>query len=96
PTWSPDGQWVALVRRTPSNPDAQIWLMRPDGSEARPLTHQADTYYGVPAWSPDGNYLLLQQTELKGSRESEIWMIKIDTGELQSIGTGQLPNWLSD
>ena len=42
PAWSPDGTWIAYVRRTPGTPAKELWLMRPDGSERRALTKLAD------------------------------------------------------
>jgi dipeptidyl aminopeptidase/acylaminoacyl peptidase len=60
--WSPDGRWIAFDRN-PSNAgltvpplgSSQLWVVRPDGSGLRQLTHLtgADDP-GAPAWSPDG------------------------------------------
>jgi Tol biopolymer transport system component len=98
PSWSPDGQWLALIRRTLVGPNAskdlQIWVMRPDGSEAHPLTHQSGVYYSLPAWSPDSKYLIFHQTETNSSQGPEIWFINLDTGESQSLGAGQWPHWI--
>lgn len=35
-----------------------LWLVRPDGSGLRRLTHAKDTKYAQPAWSPDGRRLI--------------------------------------
>jgi TolB protein len=35
PVWSPDGKWIAYVRR--SNDNSDIWMMRADGSQKRAL-----------------------------------------------------------
>ena len=31
PAWSPDGKWIALVRKQPGSVEREIWIMRPDG-----------------------------------------------------------------
>jgi Tol biopolymer transport system component len=53
PAWSRDGQWIVFTsERNWGGRD--LWLMRPDGSEAhivRRTDFQAELY---PTWSPDG------------------------------------------
>jgi dipeptidyl aminopeptidase/acylaminoacyl peptidase len=55
PAFSPDGKRVAFLADAGSGDDAQsqIWVMRFDGGDARPVTNAAD---GVQqfAWRPDG------------------------------------------
>jgi dipeptidyl aminopeptidase/acylaminoacyl peptidase len=60
PQISPDGQWVAYVRRfadvmTDKN-YSNIWLVRADGTGHRPLT-TGKVNDGTPRWSPDGRRL---------------------------------------
>jgi TolB protein len=62
-SWSPDGEWVAFtsvrggfkdeMALTPFNPqpNGDLWVMRPDGSDVRMLTD--DQYEdGTPSWLP--------------------------------------------
>lgn len=55
PRWSPDGRYIAYLKRT--GPAAQIWLAAADGSGARALT---DAEAGVEsfAWTADGTRLV--------------------------------------
>ncbi|HKK08742.1 MAG TPA: S9 family peptidase, partial [Gemmatimonadota bacterium] len=39
PAWSPDGRWIAFLASRGEDAPTQVWLIRPDGGEARPLTH---------------------------------------------------------
>jgi dipeptidyl aminopeptidase/acylaminoacyl peptidase len=54
PQWSPDGQWLAFLSSRSGR--RGVWLIRPDGGEAVPLTdHAADV--SAFRWSPDGRSL---------------------------------------
>lgn len=49
PAFSPDGRWIAYVSNPPGH--SELWLMRPDGSEAHALTTTADKEANeAPAW----------------------------------------------
>ena len=94
PAFSPDGEWIAFGR-APANTAAgrQLWLMRPDGSDARPLTSDPAVPHGPPNWSPDGRTLLFQRYDpLSGT--TSIWTIDVTTGEEAQVSAGgYLPAW---
>lgn len=98
--WSPDGDWIAFRRNITEGPDAtltkQLWLMRPDGSNARPLTKDAEIDHGPPAWSPDGRSLIFHKFPLKGPDiVISVWTLDVETGEQRQIASpGQRPQWL--
>jgi TolB protein len=53
PAWSPDGKWIAYYAG--NGGDHDLYLMRPDGSGTRRVTHAGGE---LPTWSPDGRWLL--------------------------------------
>lgn len=55
PQWSPDGQQIAFVSTRGEKP--QIYLIAPDGGEARALTTLKQGVAGGVNWSPDGQRL---------------------------------------
>jgi TolB protein len=46
PAYSPDGRWIVFNSQR-ENDTANIYIMRPDGSDIRPLTHDKE-----PDWQP--------------------------------------------
>lgn len=97
PTWSPDGEWIAFGRGVPDAAfGRQLWVMRPDGSEARALTNEPAFYHGPPAWSSDGRYLLYQRYDLADpAAVSEIWRLDVSSGvPMRFAENGFLPVWL--
>lgn len=55
PAWSPDGEWVAYLRR--DHGVTQVWRARRSGGEAVPVS-RSDADVGSFAWSQDGRTLL--------------------------------------
>jgi dipeptidyl aminopeptidase/acylaminoacyl peptidase len=55
PAWSPDGQWLAYLKRIGGR--TQAWRVRADGTRAAQVTHALSDVEGV-AWSSDDRSLL--------------------------------------
>lgn len=97
PAWSPDGAWIAFTRKPAGSAEGkQIWLVRPDGSEARALTNEPEINYGWLEWSQDSRYLLYQRYPLKqlGALPG-VWLLDVETGNARELVTpGNRPAWL--
>jgi dipeptidyl aminopeptidase/acylaminoacyl peptidase len=58
PRWSPDGNWIAFVAKRPEagstkgDEEPQVYLIAPDGGEARRLTDMPTGAFGIK-WFPD-------------------------------------------
>jgi eukaryotic-like serine/threonine-protein kinase len=72
PHWSPDGQRIAYWMRNGKFRD--IWTIRPDGSDARPVTNDEPRDWS-PTWSADGRYLYF--TSERGGNDN-LWRVRID------------------
>ena len=100
PVYSPDGNWIAFARRylDPSRwtPGRQIWLMRADGSEARPFTDDTTKLHTSLAWSLDSKRLVFMRRSASDfSQPAEIVWLDISEPQLRPIVEGGfLPRWI--
>jgi len=62
PTWSPDGQRIAFVRREEGD-NLEIFAMNADGSGQVRLTALPFSLDSEPAWSPDGSQIAFTSSQ---------------------------------
>src|SRR3954467_11666169 len=65
PRISPDGKTIAFVsdRRGQNN----LWLMDDDGSNPRPVFLDLNVRVVEPAWTPDGQFIIVRRQQLGGA-----------------------------
>jgi eukaryotic-like serine/threonine-protein kinase len=64
PVWSPDGKYIAYVKRGLTAWNVDLWLMSPDGSHA----HKVSEGGGWACWSPDSQWLYFSPPSQNGFR----------------------------
>lgn len=85
PVVSPDGQWLVYQRWQERNID--LWLMRSDGSEARPLVTGDGADY-LPAWSPDSLQIVFTSWRQEAGETApapHLYRVNRDGGGLQRL-----------
>ncbi|MBK7316366.1 DPP IV N-terminal domain-containing protein [Candidatus Villigracilis affinis] len=95
--WSPDGEWIAVVRRDLSIPRGdQIWLMRADGSESHAITDSLNSLHGTLSWSGDGKSILYDLYDLDAfPLASKLQMVDVASSKVTDLGiAGYNPKWL--
>jgi Tol biopolymer transport system component len=97
PAWSPQGDWLAVSLRTASGgPGKELWLMRPDGSEARPIASDPAYTYGSYRWDPWGQNLVIQRVSLGTpfpKPEIVVWNMATDEIRIRAVDA-TLAHWL--
>lgn len=96
PAWSPTGEWWAFGRRLGDGSlGRQLWLSRPDGSDARAITNDPRYSFDNYHWDPWGQALVFQRFELNVPNATPaIVMWSFTTGETKVlVENAILPIW---
>ena len=95
---SPDGEYVVYSVGEPNfEEDAahyDLWRVRWDGSDKRPLTRTADADEYQAVYSPDGKWIAFLSDRGDEDAETQIWIMPADGGEAEALT--EFPGGVSD
>ena len=94
-TWSPNGAWIAAEvtsYRQASCCTPSLWVVRPDGTEARPLTSPLSGLGDrSPSWSPDSTTIAYLAATEEGV---ELRTVAIDGGPVTRLRGRECCGWI--
>jgi Tol biopolymer transport system component/DNA-binding winged helix-turn-helix (wHTH) protein len=93
--WSPDGRWIAFLRRKWEAGTSEVRLVPPLGGPERKVAEirVRDTYYIVPpyqAWCPESNCLVVTDSPGEG-KPAGLFVLSLETGEKRQLTYPQFP-----
>ncbi len=100
PVYSPNGQHIAFARKSLNpalwTPGRQLWVMRPDGREARELSNAPYFNHSNFTWSPDSQQIAyLRFNQNNPTDPPEIWLMNTDgINQIQMVIGGYAPQWI--
>ncbi len=95
PVWSPDGRWIAFLRRQWEAGTSELLLIPPLGGPEQKLADIRidDTYFITPpylAWCPDSNCLVVTDSPGK-DKPPALFVVSRDSGEKKLLTQPQFP-----
>jgi hypothetical protein len=87
PRYSPDCKLIAFV----SDRDGaeNVWVAGSDGSDPRPLSKDKQSVFTSPAWTPEGDYVLVSRQPQLPWDAFELWMYHVRGGSGVQITKGK-------
>jgi dipeptidyl aminopeptidase/acylaminoacyl peptidase len=93
--WSPDGRWIAFLRRQWEAGKSELRLIPPLGGSERKVTEirvgETSAWPPYLAWCPDSNCLVVTDSPGAGKPPS-LFVVSIETGEKTQLTNPQLPS----
>jgi Tol biopolymer transport system component len=84
PDWAPDGSVIGFNDKNEGPPTQNdIYVIEPDGTGLRNVTHGLEAASFMPTWSPDGGLILFASWPMAGS--FDLYTIEPDGGSLTRI-----------
>jgi Tol biopolymer transport system component/DNA-binding winged helix-turn-helix (wHTH) protein len=96
PVWSPDGRWIAFLRRSTRDPGrSEVRLVPPLGGPERKISeiYLPQTYFLIPpylAWCADSGCLILSDSAGQG-QPAGLFVLTLDSGEKRMLTHPQPP-----
>ncbi|SEM24240.1 prolyl oligopeptidase family serine peptidase [Nonomuraea pusilla] len=87
-SWSPTGERLAVLVAPGGGEHTQVWTVRPDGGDLRPLAAPPGGSASFVRWTHRGDVLLLAETSAEGRTEAVL--ADAATGARQVVAAGPL------
>ena len=96
PDWSPNGNWILFRSFVDLGPQSQLFLIHPDGSGRRQITHfKRGTHVTSSSFSPDGKSIVLGKGPEGGN--IDVYTMRLDGTHLHRVTRSKLwdsaPDW---
>lgn len=88
--WSPDGDWLACAVATGGGVRTQVWVVRPDGTDAKHVAGDADRHATLGPWARSGHRLVVGLSPREPNEPTRALLLDPATGTLEPVAEGDL------
>ena len=88
--WSADGAWLACCLATDGGVRTQVWVVRPDGSDARRIAGSSAEHAELGPWTRSGHRVVVTIPAERADDETVSYLADPASGELTTLASGDL------
>lgn len=89
-TWSADGAWLACCLATDGGVRTQVWVVRPDGSDARCVAGSREQHAELGPWTRSGHRVVVTLPGEQVGDPTVCFLADPATGTLTELASGDL------
>ncbi|NQX12707.1 S9 family peptidase [Microbacteriaceae bacterium VKM Ac-2855] len=89
-SWSADSAWLACLVATDGGVRTQVWVVRPDGTDAKRIAGSRDAHAELGPWTRSGHHVTVTIPSAEPDQPTRSFLIDPATGERQSLVEGDL------
>ena len=89
-TWSADGAWLACAVATDGGVRTQVWVVRPNGDDARRIAGSTEVHAELGPWTRSGHRVAVVIPDTDPALPTRCFLANPATGELHPLADGEL------
>jgi dipeptidyl aminopeptidase/acylaminoacyl peptidase len=89
-TWSSDGEWLAVAIATDGGVKQQVWVVRPDGSDAAQIAGSRYQHAELGPWSRSGHRVVITLPSTEPEQPARSYLVDPFSGDRDDLAVGEL------
>lgn len=89
-SWSADSAWLACLVATDGGVRTQVWVVRPDGTDAKRIAGSRDAHAELGPWTRSGHHVVVTIPSAEPEQPTRSFLIDPVTAERQTLVDGNL------
>ena len=89
-SWSADGEWLACSLATSGGVRTQVWVVRPDGRDARRVAGGLGQHAALGPWTRSGHRLVVTIPRGQVEEDAVAYLVDPASGAMTLLATGDL------
>jgi dipeptidyl aminopeptidase/acylaminoacyl peptidase len=89
-SWSADSAWLAVALATDGGVRQQVWVVRPDGSDAQRIAGSRDQHAELGPWSRSGHRVVVTLPSAEPEQPARAYLVDPETGARDDLAVGEL------